>query len=137
MRTKIIEVVDPSETMWGKFMVGRFDVEWSLPSVIDPGVQTLLHRLGWGPDHFLIVDLSVGHGAIFARHGHVWNDIDEKGIYFCWMFPAFLEWIRKQDLSDIEALPDSVVLEENRRPQPQTAGVTNAGNEPGVGGSNP
>lgn len=137
MITKIIEVEDPHKSAWGKFMVGRFTGEWSLPSVIDPGVQKLLSRLGWGLDHFLIVDLSVGHGAIFHRKGYVWADIDEHGIYFCWMFPAFLVWIRTQDLRDLGALPDKVVLEELRRPIPQTAGVENAGNEPGIGGSNP
>lgn len=92
-------------------MLGRFDDEWKRRGSVDESSQPLLSRLGWGPDHIMVMDLSVGHAAIFAPHGFPAIDVDDTGIYFCPLFRGFLEWLYQQDLSDLDALPDRVELE--------------------------
>lgn len=113
MRTKIIEVEEVNKTLWGKFMIGVFDDEWGRSTMVeDYGHQNLLQRLGWVREHILIVDLSVGHGAIFHIKSYPVGQVAEKGIYFCPMMTAFVLWLSAQDLSDLDALPDVVELAE-------------------------
>lgn len=82
METKIIEVESPNLDLWGKFMVGIFDKEWERIPIVDTTSSPLLAHLGWSHDHFLAVDLSVGHGAIFHKIGDAPEDIAHEGIYF-------------------------------------------------------
>lgn len=113
MKTKIIEASDRDKFNWGKFMLGRFDDEWHRRGQIDDSRQPLLSRQGWGPDHLLVMDLSVGHSAIFLpRAGsNPIVDVENTGIYFCPLFHGFMEWLYQQNLSDLDALPDYVELE--------------------------
>ena len=76
MKLKIIEATD--NALYGKFLIGTFDEEWSRKALIfdtmkeeegpyQPHVSLLLHE-GWGPDLFLLMDLSgQGNGALFSH----------------------------------------------------------------------
>jgi len=114
VRTKIIEASDRDKWNYGKFMLGRFDHEWERRAqVIDPlDGPSLIGSQGWGPDHILVMDLSVGHAAVFLPRpnsmAHI--DVEDTGIYFCPLFRGFMEWLYQQDLSDLNALPDHVEL---------------------------
>ena len=122
MKTKIIEASDRDKFNWGKFMLGRFDDEWKTRARVGqleldddaPGEgPCLLRSQGWGPEHILIMDLSVGHAAIFLprRAGAPRVDVENTGIYFCPLFRGFMEWVYQQDLADLDSLPDYVELE--------------------------
>lgn len=123
MKTKIIETSDTAKFNWGKFLIGRFDHEWEREAGVSPEEGSLLRSQGWGPDHILVMDLSVGHAAMFlpSRSAKPEIDIRNTGIYFCPLFSGFLEWVYQQDLTDLDALPDYVELEpvfELRGPSP-------------------
>lgn len=88
MKLKIIEATDMS--LYGKFLVGTFDEEWSRKAAIfetmdgayQPHVSLLLHE-GWGPDLFLLMDLSgQGNGALFSHraNGSARADVEEHGL---------------------------------------------------------
>jgi len=64
MKTKIIEA--ESNVNWGKFLVGIMDDEWERNSAVAGHGTNLLQTLGWTGQHFWMMDLSVGHGAIFS-----------------------------------------------------------------------
>lgn len=112
MQTIFIEAtnVDGGGVNWGKFMLARFDVEeWKRQSKI--GGRPMLSERGWTPEHLLVVDLQTGEGAIFAPHGIASCDLNEKHkIWVCPLFEPFLEWLYRQDLSDISKLPGIVKL---------------------------
>ncbi len=110
MRTKIIEVVSTPIGFWGKFMVAGLQEEWSHPSEVREGQLTLLRSLGWTDRHILVVDLSVGHGAIFFHGGYAAADIKDKGIYFCPMMVPFMTWLYDQDIDKLDELPARVEL---------------------------
>lgn len=112
MKTKIIEASDPENFNWGKFLLGRFDHEWERKSRVDVDIP-LLRTQGWGPDHILVMDLSVGHSAMFlpSRSAMPEIDIANTGIYFCPLFLRFLQWLYLQDLVELDNLPDHVELE--------------------------
>ncbi len=115
METKIIEASDCDKFNWGKFLIGRFDHEWERRAQILSALDgpSLIGSQGWGPEDLLVMDLSVGHAAMFTpRAGalpHV--DVENTGIYFCPLFRGFMEWLYRQDLQDLSGLPDYVELD--------------------------
>jgi hypothetical protein len=109
MKTKFIEATNGPRN-WGKFLVGQFTPEeWALRSQIDPG-RSLIGGRGWHPKHRLVLDLQTGEGAIFLPGGLASADLHKHKIWVCPLFEPFLEWLYKQDLSDIDALPAHVDL---------------------------
>ena len=114
MKTKIIEASDRDKFNWGKFLIGRFDDEWHRLSLVTDKLRTCLIRSqGWGPDDILVMDLSVGHAAMFtpSRSASPQVDVENTGIYFCPLFLGFMEWLYQQDLADLDTLPDYVEME--------------------------
>jgi len=114
MQTKIIEAQDSSHSLWGRFLVGRFDNEWSRCSrsaVMGFDSLPVLSGMGWNQRHLLVMDLSVGHGALFdlADSGPV--DFEHRGVYFGPLFKDFMTWLYAQDTSDLDGLPDELELE--------------------------
>lgn len=127
MKTKIIEAAQSEKgPNWGKFLVGRFDhAEWSRPAALGLGVA-LLPQLGWRPEHLWVMDLQTGEGALFRPGGYPHADLEKHRVWVCPMFEPFLTWLYQQDLSDLDRLPDSVLLPKaefeftgRRRPGPQ------------------
>lgn len=114
MKTKFIEATntDAGGLNWGKFMVGRYErEEWARRSEVNG--RTLLRGRGWSPDHVLVVDLQTGEGAIFRPGGYVPDDLNRKHrIWVCPMFEPFLTWLYRQDLSDLDALPGLVKIDD-------------------------
>lgn len=111
MKTKIIEAVSYSEDdqpmNHGKFLVGRLDVEYSRRDV--EGFGLLQSR--WSPtEHLLVMDLETGEGAMFRHGGLAKADLTKHRIWVCVLFQPFLEWLYKQDVTDLDALPDTVKL---------------------------
>lgn len=114
MKSRIIEVEEVPPGFYGKVMVVAFHEEWAREAkVFDPsmGQPKLLPSLGWGEDHFLVVDLSVGHGAIFHHKVDMDEQLRETEIYFCPMFAYFLRWAATQDLTGIETWPEHLELD--------------------------
>ena len=109
MLTKIIEATN-GEKNWGKFLIGRFDTEWERPAVYSPLSSSLLQRVGWGRNHLLVLDLQTGEGAVFNPGGLAKADLDKHRVWVCPLFEPFLEWLYKQDLSNLGRLPDSIDL---------------------------
>jgi hypothetical protein len=112
MKTKFIEATEATQFNWGKFMVCRFEAEeWARRSEIATHERSLLHGRGWTPNNVLVVDLQTGEGAIFKPGGYVKYDLNDKHqIWVCPMFEPFLEWLYKQDLTDLDTLPGHVNL---------------------------
>ncbi len=113
MKTRIIEAWNPGPVNWGKFLLGRFDSEWSHRTAIEGGDDLPLLRThcGWGNDHLLVLDLATGEGAVFKPGGHAAADLNRKHrIWVCPLFEPFLAWLYEQDLTDLDALPATVVL---------------------------
>lgn len=106
MKTKFIEVTNEKQN-WGKFMVGRFtDEEWKYRSAID--TLLLIPARGWDSRHILVLDLQTGEGAMFMPGGHAAADLHKHQVWVCPMFEPFLNWLYKQDLSDLDKLPPLV-----------------------------
>jgi hypothetical protein len=105
---------------WGKFAVGRFEAdELRYESVMDAmmGMKIKLIRgRGWGPDHFLFLDLQTGEGAIFRHGGMASADLNKHRIWVCPMAEPALVWLYSQDLSGLDALPAFVELTEAEAP---------------------
>lgn len=117
MHTKVIEAaqkahpenVDEAKN-WGKFLVGRFDVEWVRRSEVSPYTTIpLLAHTGWGPAHFLVLDLQTGEGFVTSK-GFAAADLEKHAVWVCPLFKPFLEWLYQQDLRNLDALPDLVEL---------------------------
>jgi hypothetical protein len=135
VKTKIVEATNYPEGMnWGKFLLMRPDEEWSRRSKIegdDPDLTSripLLRTQGWGRDHLFVMDLATGEGAMFLarRHEIAVHQLMNHRIWVCPLFEPFLEWLFRQDLADLDALPDVVELPEApsefrgyRRPGPE------------------
>jgi hypothetical protein len=115
MRTKIVEVTQASDDVarnWGKFLVGRPDVEWTRRSVIAPELGVpLLRQRGWRPEHVWVMDLETGEGAFFRHGGDAHADLEQHRIWVCPLFEPFLAWLYKQNFADVEQLPDLVELD--------------------------
>jgi hypothetical protein len=125
--TKFIEATNGPQN-WGKFAVCRFEPEeWRRTSVVNPAdSRPMLGARGWTPRHVLVLDLQTGEGAIFRPGGLARADLQKHRIWVCPLFEPFLEWLYKQDLDDLDALPSHVDLPEApfevsgyRRPGPQ------------------
>ena len=114
MKTKIIEARNGPVANWGKFLVGRFDIEeWARRSVL-PGAESpssLIRRLGWGLEHLFVMDLQTGEGATFRPGGYAAADLNKHQIWVCPLFEPFLTWLYQQNLTDLNHLPDLVDLE--------------------------
>lgn len=104
MKTKIIE--GSNGFNWGKFLVARFTDEWDYKSKID-GLP-LLRTRGWTPDNLWVMDLQTGEGALFRPGGFAVADLEKHKVWVCPLFEGFLTWLYKQDLSDLDKLPDVV-----------------------------
>lgn len=112
MQTKIVEAEQPgSGQNWGKFLVMRPDDEWRRTSAISGATWPLLREIGWGPDHIIVFDLQTCEGAAFSPGGLARADLNKHRIHVCVLFEAFLEWLYKQDLADLTALPDRVEVD--------------------------
>lgn len=124
MKIKFIEATNgPSN--WGKFMLGRFEEEWRVRSAVAPATLLLAGR-GWSPEHLLVVDLQTGEGSIFRPGGMAHADLEKHRIWVCPLFEPFLEWLYKQDVSDLDKLPAHIDLPKaefqwagHRRPGPE------------------
>ena len=110
MKTKFIEVTQDKERgmNWGKFLLMRFDSEWEYKSMLDPG--PLLPRLGWARHHLWVLDLQTGEGAFFSPGGIASCDLQKHRVWVCPMYEPFLEWLYRQDLTDLDKLPGLVEL---------------------------
>lgn len=99
---------------WGKFGVGRFTAEeWGYRTHMREGLELpLLSGRGWSSDHLLVLDLQTGEGAIFRPGGSASSDLNDRHqIWVCPLFEPFLEWLYKQDTSDLSKLPALVDIE--------------------------
>lgn len=133
MITKFFEATQytgkPGLHNWGKFMVGRFEQEeYERRSEVDSPDSRLLSVCGWTEHHVWVMDLQTGEGAFFQPHGYAHADLQKHAIWVCPMFEPFLEWLYKQDLTDLDTLPALVELPEAefalagyRRPGPEHA----------------
>lgn len=111
MKTKFIEAEhDDIQFNWGKFMVAEFDEdEWERsPAASGTRGGSLLSQVGWTPRHLLVLDLQTGEGAVFMPGGLPSADLDKHRVWVCPMFEPFLNWLYKQDLSDLDALPSVI-----------------------------
>ena len=129
MTPKIIEATNhPNGINWGKFLVARFDQnEWTKRS--DISKTPLLRSLGWSEEHLWVLDLQTGEGALFWPGGSAHHDLNKHQIWVCPLFEPFLTWLYQQDLTDLNKLPDIVVLRDApsalagyRRPGPGKVG---------------
>src|SRR6266702_1985984 len=61
---------------------------------------------------FQFCHLRTGEGAFFRVHrqGVASADLDKHQIWVCPMFEPFLNWLYKQDVSDLDQLPSLVDL---------------------------
>lgn len=108
MRTKIIKAHSEAGN-WGKFLVGSLAGEMGPPSAARPYARVLADR-GWSTSDILVFDLETGEGAAFRPGGLAAADLDKHAIRVCPLFLPFLEWLYKQDLSDLERLPSELRL---------------------------
>lgn len=107
MIVKIIEATNGFN--WGKFLLARFDSEWSYRSPI--GNLPLLRGRGWGPEHLIVFDLETGEGFILLPGGLASADLAKHDVWVCPMCEPFLEWLYRQDLRDLSKLPATVEVE--------------------------
>lgn len=117
MRTFFFEAsqnVEGGVANWGKFAVCRWDgEEWLRPSALPAaGGAGLVAGRGWTAQHLWVLDLQTGEGACFRPGGYVKADLEKHAIWVCPMFEPFLEWLYRQDLSDLATLPRMVALPE-------------------------
>jgi len=79
------------------------------PRAARPHARLLAHR-GWTKEHLIVFDLETGEGAAFRPGGLAAADLERHRIHVCPLFEPFLEWLYKQDLSDLGRLPSRVKL---------------------------
>lgn len=116
MKTKIIEAGNGFN--WGKFLVMRPDSEWERETAVpdvdmpeDAPRYPILRSRGWAPYHIIVYDLETNEGATFRPGGLASADLNKHRIWVCPMYEPFLEWLYRQDLLDLDKLPDYVELE--------------------------
>ena len=114
MKTKIIEATNGFN--WGKFLLGRLDHEWQIPSAVLPD-RPLLRTIGWSEDfdQLWVLDLQTGEGAYFRLGGLASHDLRKRRIWVCPLFEPFLEWLYDTAMGsagklEIETLPALVEL---------------------------
>ncbi|SRR5881394_952276 len=122
MITKFIEACDGTNFNWGKFMVARFTNEELSRPIHEPVARamheaakrqygpSLLNTIGWNAHCVLVFDLQTCEGASFRPGGSARADLQKHQVWVCPMFEPFLEWLYKQDLTDLEKLPDFINL---------------------------
>jgi hypothetical protein len=107
MKIKFIEVSNGFN--WGKFLLMKFDEsEWARRSEYGGGI--LLRELGWDQDFIWVLDLQTGEGAFFRPGGLAVADLEKHRIWVCLLYEPFLEWLYRQNLDDLAALPATVEL---------------------------
>jgi hypothetical protein len=107
MEMHFVEVTNGPQN-WGKFLLMRFDSEWSARSVID-GAPLIASR-GWGPEHLWMLDLQTGEGGCFRVGGSAKYDLDKHRIWVCPMFEPFLAWLYANLRGPLADLPRHVDL---------------------------
>lgn len=110
MKTRIVEASNGGN--WGKFMVAKYDHEWSRRSVMEqqPNIP-LLSLIGQGHETVWVLDLQTCEGAAFTPGGYAAADLEKHRIWVCPLFGTFLQWLYTQDLATaFDALPESVEL---------------------------
>jgi hypothetical protein len=122
---------------WGKFAVAQPGPdEWAWKTALPPhddhpfprNPVPLLRDIGWSPRHVWVFDLQTGEGAIFPFGGHAPADLAKHRIWVCPLFEPFLAWLYRQNLSELEQLPQLVELDAEfaihgyRRPGPDWFG---------------
>lgn len=115
MFLKFIEAVTAgSNYNWGKFAVGWHTLdEKAYESHVDEG-RSLLRAIGSSPDMDLwVLDLQTGEGVRLTPHpkASAYADLSKHKVWVCPLFEPFIEWLYRQDLSDVESLPSYVELE--------------------------
>ena len=91
-------------------MVVKFEKEeWQRTSLIDAPVR-LLRCIGWAQNDIIVFDLQTGEGARFRAGGLASADLNKQKVWVCPLFEPFLNWLYKQDLSDLTKLPKHVDL---------------------------
>lgn len=108
MQTHFIEVTN-NKRNWGKFLLMRLDhEEEAYRSVFTD--RSLLREVGWNPRNIVVFDLQTKEGAAFVPGGYVKADLNKHAVWVCPMYEPFLEWLYKQDLTDLSKLPSQVDL---------------------------
>lgn len=124
MKTHLVEATNGPQN-WGKFLIGHFTDEWRHESLVSPG-HLLLSSRGWRTNHYLVLDLQTGEGAVFniEPHAHASADLKRHAIWVCPLFEPFLTWLYQQP--DPMAVPHLVDLPDApfsfagyRRPGPE------------------
>jgi hypothetical protein len=110
VETKIIETEGAGN--WGKFLIGRPTWERGYPSAL-PDAEGALPLARWQPTTLLVLDLATGEGAFFVPGGLAEADLRKHQVWVCPMFGGFLEWLYRQDLTDLQQLPALVHLPDN------------------------
>jgi len=107
MISKIVECCNGFN--WGKFQLIRYEeADWNYQSEV--AKKSLLRECGWDKNHLWVLDLQTGEGAFFRPGGYAVSDLEKHKIWVCLLYSPFLEWLYKQDLSDITKLPSIVKL---------------------------
>lgn len=97
----------------GKFLVGRMDSrEWNHLSQVAPGSPPLLAQCGWGGNFLWVMDLQTGEGIYTRPGGSAHADLAKHNVWVCPLFEPFLEWLYKQDTTDINSLRSVIELPE-------------------------
>ena len=103
----------------------RFDEEFAYSSRMAEGFG-LLQTIGWCPENVIVFDLQTREGAAFRPGGLAEADLKKHAIWVCPMYQPFLEWLYKQDLTDLTKLPATLDLPDApfefsgyRRPGPE------------------
>ena len=92
MDVRFLEVTNGPRN-WGKFMLARWTVdEWMKRSEVDPSELLLMGR-GWSPQHFLMLDLQTGEGAVFSPGGYAKSDLNKHKVWVCPLFEPTLQWL--------------------------------------------
>lgn len=109
MKIKFIEAHNDKKN-WAKMAIFRFGAEeFAHVSAIAPEYQ-LLNVIGWEPRVIWVLDLATREGAAFKPGGLAKADLEKHKVWVCPLFQPFLEWLYKQDLTDLEALPSMINL---------------------------
>ena len=116
METKFIEAGNKKgadrDFNWGKFMVAKFtEEEWLRSSLVGLPNISLLYQVGWERHHVIVFDLQTCEGFGARPGGYAKADLDKRKIWVCPLFEPFLEWLWKQNLDNLEALPSIVDLD--------------------------
>lgn len=115
MRSKIIEVCQPTPVNWGKFMIAEFDEnETSYISVITK--SPLLPAIGyWGEENkwLWLLDLQTGEGALFpvSSKGNAKYQLDKHKIWVCLLYEPLLEWLYQNYKGDIDEIPSYIEID--------------------------